>query len=144
MSLLTSKVKSHKIPKSNMDDKEIYSKLRKVSIRRIKYLGGESIIVPKKNFKNYKRFFSEVTDILNNNKNYRTKKSFKHLHAIEGKRYVEIHFDHGNPKSNLLAKTTHLFRDVIPYFSHNLLRSNKLYFLDQIEKEEVKFDKSRT
>jgi len=97
------------------------------AIRIKNFFGRELILVYKRDFDKKKRLFEPVSSFTNNLKNYRTRRFFKHLHAIEDGKYVELHYDYGNWNVNVLGFLIHLISDVIPYFAYHFITRKKPY-----------------
>ena len=105
---------------------EIYCFFRKKSIRINYFFGRELILISGKTFKKQEKGFVRTSGI-NGKINYRTKRPFKHIHAFKSGRYVEAHYDYGNPNLCFILFPVHLIADVIPYFVWHLIKGKKPY-----------------
>jgi hypothetical protein len=105
---------------------QIYRFFRKKSIRINNFFGRELILVSERTFKKKQKLFERVSGI-NGEKNYRTRRLFKHIHAFKSGKYVEAHYDYGNPNLFFVLFIIHMIADVIPYFAWHILKGKKPY-----------------
>jgi len=105
---------------------KIFEFLKKRAIRINYFFGRGLVLISKIDFNKQKKWF-EPSANLNGHKNYRTKRFFKHIHAIENRNYVEIHYDYGNFGMNLFLVFIHLIYDMIPYFTYHFIKWKKPY-----------------
>lgn len=110
---------------------KIFSELRYKKIGLNKFFDRELIKIKTKDFLEYKEYFLGPVNIINisNQKNYRSNRFYKHIHAIVGKDVTEIHFDYGNIFKCSLLGLVHFLKDVIPYFLWHLIKWKKPYKL---------------
>ena len=113
-----------KLTKTNQG--HIYEFFRKKAIRIRHFFGRELILVSERTFNRQARWFERVSGI-NGIINYRTKMPFKHIHAFKSKKYVEAHYDYGNPNLFFMLFIVHLVFDVIPYFVWHFIKGKKPY-----------------
>jgi hypothetical protein len=105
---------------------QIFNFFKNKAIRTNYFFGRELILISKANFNRQKKWFVYSLS-LNGHKNYRTQRFFKHIHAVEGKRYVEVHYDSGNSEMNIFLILIHLLFDVFPYFLYHFIKRKKPY-----------------
>lgn len=114
----------------------IYEKLAKRAVGTYRFFfGRQCIIVKGSDFDLFKEYFDEVPNILNNKINYRTRNTFKHIHAFRSGSLVQLHYDFANPRVSPWMAVPHLIIDVIPFFAYGLLTLQDPY--------EIGFDRPR-
>lgn len=109
-----------------MDVEIIYNKLKEQQIEKEYFFNRELILITYKDFKKYEKEFTKPVKI-GTKLNYRTNHTFKHIHAIQNKHYVQFHYDYGNLYQNILMSIPHFFIDVIPYYFWFLIKLKKPY-----------------
>lgn len=116
---------------------DIYSDLRRKSLKDSHFFGRKIYLVKSSDFKAYTDHFFDAPNILNDKRNYRTKGKFRHIHAIESNSFVEFHYDFGNLYEFAPMAVPHLFFDVIPYFLYHFITMKKPYMVHE-ELEEAR------
>lgn len=109
-----------------MDVRELHKLLKEGHIKNQVIYGKDFLIVPNSIFNVYADNFIGPLQ-LGSKKNYRSNHFIKHIHAVQGKEYTEVHYDHGNMYKNPILGLIHLFVDVIPYFWWMLVHRQKPY-----------------
>ncbi len=101
---------------------ELLQQLHEQAEPKRRFFGRRHFVLRYEKFRVYEIYFRHSRNILNRYENLRTGQWFRHIHVIKVKEeYVEFHVDYANPDKGILMATTHLFVDVIPYFSAKLV-----------------------
>ena len=112
-----------------MDARTLFSKLEQRAVGRSHFWGRPLVTIQKSDWIHYQDEFVESYDPFNDFKNYRTKHTFTHIHAIEKDGHIDFHHDFFNPDVNRLLAIPHFFLSVIPYLVWHLITWKKMYAL---------------
>lgn len=98
-----------------MSDRDIWEYFVERSVSRTRMLARDIVWVTRDDFRAVERHFFKDINIFHPRKSYRSRRLFRHLHAIEQGEYVLVHRDTGNLSLFPPLGVVHLIFDVLPH-----------------------------